>query len=296
MTPPTAQFWLKIGEIPSGPMTLEQVHIELAEGRATWQTLACPIGTGESVWRPLVQTPGIGPVVDTITVPQQVVLSTPAPTPDRPVLPTESRPDRFSRRCLRWLGRTLLVFMGLTILFVIFAIKYSFKLGPIIRITDWISSPPTSPTSPATEAAKPSANPPSPPPAPKEEYKGWNLGGPPVIPSHLVHPNRSLIGSWSDSDRNYVTILTFHSSGRFVYTSQGQAPDFLLPLVGPSISGTWRYQDQGVHLDYREPNAVPWDADSKQTLMYEIDSFDYNQLTLTGTGSNNGSRKFTRVR
>jgi hypothetical protein len=41
--PPT-QFWLLTGEVPAGPFTVAQVHAELAAGRATWQTPACPVG------------------------------------------------------------------------------------------------------------------------------------------------------------------------------------------------------------------------------------------------------------
>lgn len=58
---PTEQFWLLTGEVPAGPFTVAQVHAELAAGRATWQTPACPVGG--SNWLPLVQTPGIGPAV-----------------------------------------------------------------------------------------------------------------------------------------------------------------------------------------------------------------------------------------
>lgn len=54
-----AQFWLLTGQVPTGPFTVEQVHAELAAGRATWQTPACAVGGHE--WRPLVQTPGVGP-------------------------------------------------------------------------------------------------------------------------------------------------------------------------------------------------------------------------------------------
>jgi hypothetical protein len=57
--PPADQFWLLTGEVPSGPLTVAQVHAELAAGRATWQTPACPVGG--ATWLPLVQTPGIGP-------------------------------------------------------------------------------------------------------------------------------------------------------------------------------------------------------------------------------------------
>ncbi len=59
---PAAQFWLMTGVVPSGPFTVDQVHAEVAAGRATWQMLACPVGTADATWRPLVQTAGVGPV------------------------------------------------------------------------------------------------------------------------------------------------------------------------------------------------------------------------------------------
>lgn len=61
MSDTPAQFWLLTGDVPAGPFTVEQVHAELAAGRATWQTPACAVGGHE--WRPLVQTPGVGPSV-----------------------------------------------------------------------------------------------------------------------------------------------------------------------------------------------------------------------------------------
>lgn len=72
---PTAQFWLLTGEVPCGPFTVAQVHAELAAGRATWQTPACPVGG--STWLPLVQTAGIGPPVPPRAVPGT---SPPVPT------------------------------------------------------------------------------------------------------------------------------------------------------------------------------------------------------------------------
>lgn len=57
--PPPDQFWLLTGEVPAGPYGVPQIHAELAAGRATWQTPACPVGG--STWLPLVRTPGIGP-------------------------------------------------------------------------------------------------------------------------------------------------------------------------------------------------------------------------------------------
>lgn len=55
----TQRYWLMTGEMPSGPFDLSQVHAQLAAGKITWQTLACPVN-GTS-WLPLLQLPGVGP-------------------------------------------------------------------------------------------------------------------------------------------------------------------------------------------------------------------------------------------
>ena len=57
---PDQRYWLLIGNVPSGPFTVEQIHAQLAAGDVTWQTTACPL-TGNT-WLPLVQVPGFGPV------------------------------------------------------------------------------------------------------------------------------------------------------------------------------------------------------------------------------------------
>lgn len=109
-TPPADQFWLLTGEVPAGPYSVQQVHAELAAGRATWQTPSCPVGG--TTWLPLHKTPGIGPgaggpTPDAATTdsggapadPLPVPLTTPVPfTPqlpaptDRPAGPTGTSP------------------------------------------------------------------------------------------------------------------------------------------------------------------------------------------------------------
>lgn len=58
--PSSEQFWLLTGDAPSGPFSVDQVHAKIASGDATWQTLACPVGS--SNWLPILRTPGLGPV------------------------------------------------------------------------------------------------------------------------------------------------------------------------------------------------------------------------------------------
>lgn len=62
-TLPSNQFWLLAGDVPTGPFDVAQIHAELAGGRITWQTLACPVGSNN--WLPLLKTPGLGPVAAT---------------------------------------------------------------------------------------------------------------------------------------------------------------------------------------------------------------------------------------
>lgn len=56
------QYWLLAGGTPAGPFTVEGIHVKLAEGQIDWQVRACPHGSSD--WRPLAQTPGIGPLAN----------------------------------------------------------------------------------------------------------------------------------------------------------------------------------------------------------------------------------------
>lgn len=53
------RYWLLTGEVPAGPFSVAELHASLASGKATWQTLACPVGGG--AWVPLLRMPGFGP-------------------------------------------------------------------------------------------------------------------------------------------------------------------------------------------------------------------------------------------
>lgn len=80
--PESAQYWLLIDDVPSGPFTVKQIHDKLASGEITWQTPTCPLGGGG--WLPLVQTPGIGPGVIAVSDPNaraQTTAASLAPTP-----------------------------------------------------------------------------------------------------------------------------------------------------------------------------------------------------------------------
>ncbi|HEX4608579.1 MAG TPA: hypothetical protein VH092_10280 [Urbifossiella sp.] len=77
-SPPTSdRLWLLTGDVPTGPYNVQQVHAELAAGRATWQSPACPVGG--STWLPLVRTPGFGPAADPVTASVQPAGALPQP-------------------------------------------------------------------------------------------------------------------------------------------------------------------------------------------------------------------------
>ena len=83
---PNDQFWLLTGEVPTGPFTVAQIHTKLAAGDVAWQSPACPVGG--NTWRPLVQTPGIGPgAVGSDGTPSATGPSPQQPEPKRPTPP-----------------------------------------------------------------------------------------------------------------------------------------------------------------------------------------------------------------
>src|SRR4051812_8603369 len=84
--PPSEQFWLLTGEVPTGPFSVDQVHAKIASGDATWQTPACAVGG--SNWLPIVRTPGIGP-----SAPPRTAAETRSPDAHPPSAPVASIPS-----------------------------------------------------------------------------------------------------------------------------------------------------------------------------------------------------------
>lgn len=91
--PEPVRYWLLIGEVPSGPFTVAEVHAKLAAHEATWETPACAVGG--NTWLPLVRTPGVGPASgaagDGASQPQPAPNS-PPPQP-APMAPSHPAPD-----------------------------------------------------------------------------------------------------------------------------------------------------------------------------------------------------------
>jgi hypothetical protein len=178
MTPtPVAQFWLMTREVPSGPFTVEQVHAEVTAGRATWQTLACPVGTADATWRPLVQTAGVGPLAVASGSGEPPVSTDPNPQPT-PVRETEPAASvRRSRSVPRWLGAVGAVAVAVIPAAAYFGGKWmqsrNFNTPPVVQPTGGgihtlLNGPTSAP--PATPLSS----------TPSSKYSGWNPSGPPV--------------------------------------------------------------------------------------------------------------------
>jgi hypothetical protein len=84
-------YWLRAGDVPSGPFTVEQIHQKLAAGEVAWTTSTCRVGGSE--WLPLVKTPGIGP--DSQSGPA-VDSSTQQQSPDTETIATAAPSDSVS--------------------------------------------------------------------------------------------------------------------------------------------------------------------------------------------------------
>lgn len=90
---PADHFWLLAGETPTGPFSAGHLHAELAAGRVSWQTPACRVG--ESVWQPLLRTPGFGPPAPALSdglTPSPPNVSIPSSDPEATALPAARRP------------------------------------------------------------------------------------------------------------------------------------------------------------------------------------------------------------
>lgn len=96
--PPPPAYWLLVGEVPTGPFSVAEVHARLAAGEATWQTPASPVGGAK--WLPLVETPGIGPGVAGADGATPATRASPSPSrsdcprPSPRPSPCHSRPRR----------------------------------------------------------------------------------------------------------------------------------------------------------------------------------------------------------
>lgn len=156
---PVAQFWLMTGEVPSGPFTVDQVHAEVAAGRATWQTLACPVGTADATWRPLVQTAGIGPLV---VASGSAELPVPAEPNPLPATVPETEPPATGQRSKsvpRWLGAVAVALIPAVAYFGGKWVQSSnFSKPPVVvptgsGIQKLLNSPTTAPTGPSQPPA-----------------------------------------------------------------------------------------------------------------------------------------------
>ena len=301
MTPtPAAQFWLMTGEVPSGPFTVEQVHAEVAAGRATWQTLACPVGTADATWRPLVQTAGIGPLAtpggsaepsgpgDPNTQPP------PQPGPSgEPEPSVEPRPEGKGSNAIAQLAAWVAAA----------AIVCGLYFGGKWLTARNMSKPPVVPptgsgiqkllTGPKAEPTGPTQ-----PSAPTGTYTGWNLAGPPVLPAYLQDPKALLVGSWRwDGGGGYASTFAFEAAGTFTYYVTGANAVLNVPVAGCEASGRWSVRDGTLFVEFTgasEAALVP--AFRGRTARAQVKFVDTDRVQLAGIEGDAVARTYTRVR
>ncbi len=296
MTPtPAAQFWLMTGEVPSGPFTVDQVHAEVAAGRATWQTLACPVGTADATWRPLVQTAGIGPLAIASGSAEPPVPADPnlPPAPARETEPPATIQP--SGSVPRWLGAVGAIAVALIPAVAYFGGKWiqssNFSKPPVNhfsgdRIQKLLGSSKTEPKTP------------TPPAGPTSPYTGWNLGGPPVIPAYLQDPKALLVGSWRwDGGGGYASTFAFEASGAFTYYVTGANAVLNVPVAGCEASGRWSVRDGTLFVEFTgasEPALVP--LFRGRTARAQVKFVDTDRVQLAGIEGDAVARTYTRVR
>jgi hypothetical protein len=292
---PAAQFWLMTGEVPSGPFTVEQVHAEVAAGRATWQTLACPVGTADTTWRPLVQTAGIGPLATPGGSAEQSVPGDTNPPASQPVPSGEPEPPIIGRRSSpiaqvgAWVAAAVLVGGAY------FGVKWlnarNFSQPPVVPptgsgIQKLLTSPP--PAQPGQ----------SQPTAPTSGIPGWNLGGPPVIPAYMQDPKALLVGSWRwDGGGGYASTFAFEAAGTFTYSVTGANAVLNVPVVGCEASGRWSVRDGTLFVEFTgasEAALVP--VFRGRTAKAQVKFVDTDRVQLAGIEGDAVARTYTRVR
>jgi hypothetical protein len=288
------------GEIPTGPFTVEQVHAEVAAGRATGQTLACPIGTADATWRPLVQTAGIGPLAVVAVSGERSVpvganpppASQPAPSGDLepPVEPrVAGKGSNTVAQLAAWVAAAAIVF-GLY-----FGGKWrtarTFSTSAVVRpsgggILKLLNGPKTEPTSPTQTSA------------PTGTYSGWNLGGPPVLPADMQDPKVLLVGSWRwDGGEGYASTFAFEAAGTFTYYVTGANAVLNVPVARCEASGRWSVRDGTLFVEFtgaREAAMVP--VFRGRTARAQVKFADTDRVQLAGVEGDAVARTYTRVR
>jgi hypothetical protein len=313
--PPAGQFWLLIGEVPAGPYTLAQVHAELAAGRATWQTPACPVGG--SSWLPLVKTPGLGPEPQgaggstaagsapgsTVGDPGVPAAGCPAGavTTQPPVAAGETPAPaaRNGHHLDGWQG-----FVGFVIAMLL--------VGGLVWGGKWVSSqfgwrkPDTTAGVPGSApnplltpppAGQPAAGTAAPPPTPPAASH-WNLGGPPRLPASMQDPAALLVGSWRwDAGGGYSSTFAFEAGGAFTYYAAGANPLLNLPVAGCEAYGRWSVRDGTLFVEFTgasDPALVP--LFRGRTARSPVRFTSENAVRLSGVEGDATTRTYARVR
>lgn len=161
---PADQFWLLAGTTPTGPFSAAHLHAELAAGRVGWQTPACRVG--ESVWQPLLHTPGVGPSVPHDPVPSGGVPPSP-PDSDIPAAEPNATARPAPRRLTsvwKWGGGG-----GVAVAVVVAILRLSGCGKPTDQPTRPLTKPPPGLTTPS-QKSPPTAQPVPPTPGGMDQW------------------------------------------------------------------------------------------------------------------------------
>lgn len=279
---PPEQFWLMTGNSPTGPYTVARVHAEIAAGRATWQTPACPVGC--SAWLPLLQTPGVGPGVS--ARPPMACID---PTAAAPALRTLGRYPALARVRRLYAERPAAVRLwGLAALAVgiYLAIKgITVIAGGPAHNAHAVDVGPNDVASPAAEAKE-------------TTYRGWYLATEPRLPTSMQDPAELLAGSWRFRGAGaYCSTFRFESDGSFAYYVSGSNAFINWPVADLEAYGRWSVRDGTLFVEYTGAN--------KEALLplfrgltgrSPIRFTSANAVQLSGVEGDQVTRTYERVR
>lgn len=307
--PPADQFWLLSGPVPSGPFTVSEIHAKLASGDTTWETPACPVGGAE--WRPLVQTPGVGPGARAETRSPETAAAPPADPAPAPAAPATSAdtgavdgppqseeplrprndPARSSpKKAAEAVG-------GIAALLLVGGLIWGAKCaeeairGPKTPTVPAVSQTKLDPAVVARFANKDAAGKAGAPQAPSVPSL------PP--PDHAPDPARRLVGSWRWTAPNgYASTFSFEGNGAFTYYVTGANPLANLPAAAAGEAvGRWSVRDGTLFLEFTGGTTPTTDAlfrgsTGRSPLRFVSDS----TVQLSGVEGDAVTRTYTRIR
>lgn len=282
--PPAEQFWLMTGDTPAGPFTVAQVHGEIAAGRATWRTPACPIGG--KVWLPLMHMPGVGPAAGTgppvarLDERDTVHAMTWKTLWQHPAI-ARTRRLYAERPGLLALGSIAVLIVGLYLAAKGISL-FAGGRAPNVFAADMHQN---AVSSPATE--------------PKEtNYSGWNLATEPRIPMSMQDPTELLVGSWRFRDAGaYSSTFRFESDGSFTYYVSGSNAFINWPVANVEAYGRWSVRDGTLFVEFTGANKEAMlPLFRGLTGRSPISFTSANVVKLSGVEGDPVTRSYVRVR